>query len=55
VKSEMTEREQGLRGRGLALELSRRQDVSIQVESVFTPVLTHLSNEGKASEVSSQT
>jgi hypothetical protein len=40
-------------GRGLALEVSRQRAVSIQAKSLFTPVLTHLRNDGKASEVSS--
>jgi hypothetical protein len=50
----LLERFGGKVGRGLALKVSRRRDVSTQAESLFTPVLTYLRNNGKASEVSSQ-
>jgi hypothetical protein len=49
----LLERYGGEVGRGLAVELARRRDVSTQADSLFIPVLTHLRNDGKDSEVSS--
>ena len=49
----LLERYRGKVGRGLAVRLSRRRDNSRRLESLFTPLLTKLRNDGKGSEVSS--
>jgi hypothetical protein len=50
----LLERFGGKVGRGLAVELCGRSHFSRRAESLFTPVLTSLRKDSKASEVSSQ-